>query len=412
MTLTRTFEFSMPMEGIVFGIGTALTTGARTARLGASKVMLMTDRLVRGAGLIDPIERSLRDAHISVEVWDDVVTEPTFPAVAAAVEFCRGGGFDTIVAVGGGSTLDSAKATACLVGNGGTFMDWVDGSRIATQKPGPRLILLATTSGTGADMTRGAGAIDPTTGVKHWLRSRYRSHLTICDPELTRSAPPHVTAATGTDALTQAIESYTNRNHNPLADALNLEAVRLVGRYLRRAVANGDDMEARAAMMYAASVLVGLGFGNAGLHIVHPVSQIVGDRYRIPHGLSLGLLLPYLLEFGLNGCIDKLCDIARALEVPIDGLSPRDGAQRAIDAVRQLLADVGTFRPLREFGATEAELNRLAEDFARRPPEVTGAALAPRPVRTAAELSAVFRRALGTYAAAEVSPALATRGSG
>jgi alcohol dehydrogenase len=390
VSYSGTFEFSIPSNGIVFGAGTATTVGERARRLGASRVMLMTDPQVRSAGLTDPIEQSLRRAELTVEVFDRVATEPTLPAVDGAVEFCRRGDFDTIVALGGGSTLDSSKATSVLVANDGTFMDYTDPSRVAGQRPGPRLVLLATTSGTGADMTRGAGAIDPATGVKHWLVSRQKAELTICDPELTRTAPPHVTAAAGTDALTQAVESYTNRRHNPLADLLNLEAVRIIGRYLPRAVANGEDMEARAGMMYAASVLVGFGFGNAGLHIVHPIAQVVGDRWRIPHGLSLGLLLPYLLEFSLNGCAEKLGDVAEALGEDTTGLAPRAAAERAIAAIRQLLTDVGTFRPLREFGATEDELARLAVQYAARPADP----LAPRPVRGAEELTALFRRAL------------------
>lgn len=390
MSYSATFEFTIPGNGIVFGTGTATTVGERARRLGASRVMLMTDPQVRGAGLADPVEQALRRAELTVDLFDRVATEPTLPAVAGAVDFCQRGDYDTIVALGGGSTLDTAKATSVLVGNGGTFMDYVDPARAPTLRPGPRLVMMATTSGTGADMTRGAGAIDPATGVKHWLVGRHKAELTICDPELTRTAPPHVTAAAGTDALTQAVESYTNRRDNPLADLLNLEAVRIVGRYLRRAVANGEDMEARAAMMYAASCLVGLGFGNAGLHIVHPVAQVVGDRWRIPHGLSLGLLLPDLLEFSLNGCVEKLRRVAEALGEDTRGLAPRAAAERAIGAIRQLLIDVGTLRPLREFGATEDELAALAAQYAARPADP----FAPRPVRSAEELMAVFRRAL------------------
>jgi alcohol dehydrogenase class IV len=391
MSYTDTFEFSLPANGIVFGAGTAASVGERASRLGARRVLLMTDKQVRGAGLVDPILHALRVADHSVDVFDGVATEPTFPAVAESVEMSKRGGYDTIVAVGGGSTLDSAKATSVLTANAGTFVDWTDATRAGEQEPGPRLILLATTSGTGADMTRGAGAIDPATGVKHWLVGRAKAALTICDPELTRTAPPHVTAAAGTDALTQAVESYTNRRYNPLADLLNLEAVRICATYLRRAVANGEDMEARGAMMYAASVLVGLGFGNAGLHIVHPVAQVVGDRYRIPHGLSLGLLLPYLLEFSLNGCVEKLADVAVALGEDVEGLAPREAAERAIGSIRQLLVDVGTHRPLREFGATAEVLDELAERF---PKGGANDHLAPRPVRSADELREVFRRAL------------------
>jgi alcohol dehydrogenase len=386
-----TFEFSIASNGIVFGRGTSRQVGQRAKGIGARRVLLTTDKQVRAAGLLDPVEQSLREAGLEVAVFDEISTEPTFDAVHAGVRFLSQGDFDTIVALGGGSTIDSSKAFALLARNGGQFSDYTRESGFAgAPAHGAPVIALATTSGTGSDMTRGSGAIDPETGIKYWLVGSPKPAVAICDPDLTRSMPPHVTANTGTDALTQAVESYTSRAVHPLADTLNLEAIRLCGRYLRRAVANGDDMEARVAMMYAASALVGVGFGNKGLHAVHPIAQLVGDRWRIPHGRSLGMLLPQVLEWSLNGCVDRLGDVAEALGEDTTGLAPRAAAERAIAAIRQLLTDVGTFRPLREFGATEDELAALAVQYAARPADP----LAPRPVRSAEELTALFRRAL------------------
>lgn len=384
------FEFGLPFNGIVFGVGASKTVGVRASALGAHKVMLTTDKQVRGSGLLDPVEASLREAGLMVDVWDEISTEPTFDSVHAGVRACREGAYDMIVALGGGSTIDSSKAISLLSRNEGQFSDYVDRNNPRQVQPGPQVIALATTSGTGSDMTRGAGAIDPETGIKYWMVGCRRATLAICDPELTRSMPPHVTANTGTDALTQAVESYTSNNVNPMADSLNLEAVAIVGKYLRRAVANGDDMEARTAMMYAASCLVGVGFGNKGLHAVHPIAQLVGDRWRIPHGRSLGLLLPQILEFSMNGCVDRLGQIAEALGEDTTGLSPRAAAEVGIEAVRQLLIDVGTHQPLSEYGATESELEKLAAEFAKLPPSP----LWPRPVRGAEDVMGIFRRAL------------------
>ncbi len=384
------FELGIPFNGIVFGVGTSKTVGQRAKALGASKVMLTTDKSVRGAGLVGPVEESLRAAGLQVDVWDDISTEPTFDSVHAGVRACKAGGYDTIVALGGGSTIDSSKAISLLTRNDGQFSDYVDRDNPRPVQPGPQVIAMATTSGTGSDMTRGAGAIDPETGIKHWMVGCRRASLAICDPELTRSMPPTVTSNTGTDALTQAVESYTNNNVNPMAASMNLEAVGIIGKYLRRAVANGDDMEARTAMMYAASCLVGVGFGNKGLHAVHPISQLVGDRWRIPHGRSLGLLLPYILEFSMNGCVERLGDVAEALGEDTTGLSPRAAAERGIAAIKQLLVDVGTHQPLREYGATESELEKLAVEYAKLPPNP----IFPRPVRSAEDVMSIFRRAL------------------
>jgi alcohol dehydrogenase class IV len=384
------FEFGIPFNGIVFGVGSSKSVGSRAKAIGARKVMLTTDAQVRGSGLLGPIEASLQSAGLSVDVWDGITTEPTFDSVHAGVRACKQGEYDTIVAVGGGSTIDSSKAISLLSRNEGQFSDYVDRDNPRTVQAGPQVIALATTSGTGSDMTRGAGAIDPETGIKYWMVGCRRAALAICDPELTRSMPPTVTANTGTDALTQAVESYTNNNVNPMADSMNLEAVGIVGKYLRRAVANGDDMEARTAMMYAASCLVGVGFGNKGLHAVHPISQLVGDRWRIPHGRSLGLLLPQILEFSMNGCVERLGDVAEALGEDTTGLSPRAAAERGIEAIRQLLIDVGTHQPLREYGATEADLEKLAAEYAKLPPNP----IFPRPVRSAEDVMSIFRKAL------------------
>jgi alcohol dehydrogenase len=390
MDPATTFEFSLPSGGYAFGPGTVRQVGDRARQIGARKIMLMTDRAVRGAGLVDAAEASLKAAGHTFDIWDGVSTEPTFDSVHAGVRHCRAGGYDTIVAIGGGSTIDSSKAVSVLSANDGQFSDFVDPLNLRPVTPGPRVIALATTSGTGSDMTRGAGAIDPETGIKYWLQGSPKVAFAICDPELTRTMPAHVTAMTGTDALTQAVESYTSRRVNPMADLMNLEAVRLIGRHLRRAVANGDDMESRSAMLYAASCLVGVGFGNKGLHAVHPIAQLVGDRWRIPHGLSLGLLLPQILEFSMNGCLERLGDVAIALGEPVEHLSPRGRAEAAIAAIRQILLDVGTHRPLREFGATEADLQVLADRYATVSPNP----LWPRPHRSPADLMGIYLKAL------------------
>jgi alcohol dehydrogenase len=392
MDTSTTFEFTIPANGILFGNGTARQTGRRAKEMGARRVMVTTDKQVRGAGLLAPIEESLREAGLEYEVFDEILTEPTFDAVHGGVRALKAGDFDLIVACGGGSTIDSSKAFALLAKNGGQFSDYTRESGFTGPLPaGVRVIALATTSGTGSDMTRGSGAIDPETGIKYWLVGSPKPALAICDPELTRTMPPTVTANTGTDALTQAIESYTSRAVNPMADTLNLEAISICAKYLRRAVANGDDMEARTAMMYAASALVGVGFGNKGLHAVHPIAQLVGDRWRIPHGRSLGMLLPQIMEWSMNGCVDRLGDVAEALGEDTTGLSPRAAAERGIEAIRQILIDVGTHDPLSKYGATEADLEKLAQERVHMLPAVP---LWPRPKPTPEDLVSIWRNAL------------------
>ena len=390
MDSAATFEFSLQADGYVFGNGTSRQIGKRAAALGARHVLLTTDKQVRGAGLLDRAEESLRDAGIKYTIWDGISTEPTFDSVHAGVRFCQQGEYDVIVAFGGGSTIDSSKAIGLLSRNAGQFSDFVDRDNLRKIVQGPPIIAVATTSGTASDFTRGSGAIDPETGIKYWMVGSNKPAFTIVDPLLTLSMPPVVTANTGTDALTQAVESFTNRMVNPVADLMNLEAVRVIGRSLRHAVANGDDIHARSEMMYAASVLVGSGFGNAGLHHVHPIAQLVGDRWRIPHGRSLGLLLPSILEFSMNGCLEKLGQVAEALGEDVRHKSPRDAARMGIEAIRQMFIDVGTHEPLRNYGVTEDALLPLAERYATLPKM----AVAPRHVQSADEVMEIFLRAL------------------
>lgn len=391
------FRFG-PMTRIDFGVGKAKQAGAIAREFNASAVLLMTDAGLYGLGLTKTIEESLKEAGIRVEVFSGVVTEPTIESVEAAEAMFRDRGCDLIVAVGGGSSMDSAKAVSLLVGNGGKFQDYAQRrtsanwapAKVATKK-GPDVITVPTTAGTGAEATAGAGAFDKESGVKLWAGGPLvRPTVALCDPELTVSMPPRVTADTGFDALSQGIEGVLTRQVNPYADTLLMKAIEAIGKYLPRAFANGADIEARAGMLGAAT-MVGTSFPAAGLIHVHTYAEVLGDLTHLPHGRLIGLMLPHVLEWVAPGCQEKLADIAHALGENVDGLSAAEGAQRCLAAIDRLRNETEMNEPLRTHNVTEAMLQTCAERVwaQHAPRSIAG----PRSFRNQDEVMALLRKA-------------------
>jgi alcohol dehydrogenase class IV len=397
MNWLRDFNLG-PMARVVFGEGRAREAGQLVRELDGTAALVMTDPMLYRLGLTGTIETSLRDAGVGVEVFSEVATEPTLASVEAAVDLYRERGCDVIVAVGGGSSMDSAKAVSLLIGNGGRFTEYTE-RRVGTEwkrgrsidRKGPHVITVPTTAGTGADVTAGCGVFDPETGIKGWAGGpNVRPTVSLCDPVLTTSMPPRVTADTGFDALSQAIEAIVTLQFNPYADALLLTAVETIGRYLPRAFANGSNLEARAAMLGAAT-MVGTAFPFGGLIHVHTYAEVLGDLTHLPHGRLIGLMLPHVLEWSAIGCPEKLVRIARAMGEKVDGLSERAAADRALDAVRRLCAEVEINEPLRSHDVTEATLRTCAERvYAQHTPRSVGG---PRSFRNLDEVLSLLMQA-------------------
>lgn len=397
MNWLNDFRFG-PMSRIVFGVGKATEAGSIARELEGTAALVMTDAMIHRLGLTTVIEESLRDAGVRVELFNGVVTEPTLASVEAAVAMYQERNCDLIVAVGGGSSMDSAKAVSLLIGNGGRFPDyaqrrigpdWSPGK--AASKKGPDVITVPTTAGTGAEATSGCGVFDPESGIKLWAGGPHvRPTVALCDPTLTTSMPPRVTADTGFDALSQGIEGVLTLQASPYADTLLLTAIEAIGQYLPKAFANGQNMEARAAMLGAAT-MVGTSFPFAGLIHVHTYAEVLGDLTHLPHGRLIGLMLPHVLEWVAIGCPEKLTRIARALGEPVDGLSVREGAERCVAAVRRLAAACEINEPLRSHNVTEADLQTCAERvFAQHAPRSNGG---PRSFRNVDEVLALLKRA-------------------
>lgn len=397
MSWLHDFRFG-PMSQIVFGVGKAREAGSIAKGLQGTAALLMTDGMLYKLGLTGQIEASLKEAGVRVEVFDGVVTEPTLASVEAAVAMYKERDCDLIVAVGGGSSMDSAKAVSLLIGNGGQFQEYTQRrtganwapAKVASKK-GPDIIAVPTTAGTGAEATGGCGVFDPESGIKLWAGGPYvRPTVALCDPALTTSMPPKVTADTGFDALSQGIEGYLTLSVNPYADTLLLHAIEAIGQNLPKAFANGQNMEARAGMLGAAT-MVGTSFPAAGLIHVHTFAEVLGDLTHLPHGRLIGLMLPHVLEWVAPACPEKLTVIARALGENVDGLSAREGAEKALVAVRRLRSECEVEEPLSSHGMSEEAVQTCAERvFSQHAPRSNGG---PRGFRNLEEVLTVLRAA-------------------
>ncbi len=356
-------EFQCPAK-IVTGDGAATALGAQAQSLGITRAVVVTDKILRDkTDFVTGAVASLKTAGIPAEVFDDVEPDPLVGTARRSAEFARRVAPDGIVGLGGGSPLDIAKATAAILANE-TPLDqmWGVGN---IPKPALPMILLPTTAGTGSEVTPNCILTDVKPDGGHMKKGIVSPHIlartAIVDPLLTVTAPPAVTAASGMDALTHAIETYVSKSAQPITLPLALDAIRLIGKYLRRAVANGSDLEARRHMANA-SMLAGLAFANGFLGAVHAIAMAMGGQFDVPHGVANALMLPYVMEFNEMAATEKFAAIAEALGEPIHGLSEREAARRATLAVHQLVTDVGLPHILADVKIDEDRIPKLAEE--------------------------------------------------
>jgi alcohol dehydrogenase class IV len=373
-------EWSFHSAGeIIFGRGSVRRAGEAVRRLGAQRALLITDPGLIAAGLHEGVEQSLTEAGVEVDRFDGGQAKPTLDAVAACVAAAQAKEYGALVALGGGSNIDLAKAAAVVLRYGGSAEAYFGEHQV----PGPivPLVAVSTTAGTGSEVSAASVLADPARNRRGAILSNYlRPQVAIYDPLLTVSCPRQVTADAGIDALTHAVEAYMVVGYRtelgvgepaglyqgrfPLSDLLAEHAIVLVGRYLRRAVYQGGDLEAREGM-HLASLLAGMAFSNAGLTAVHALEYPVGVSTGCTHGAGNGLLLPYVMAYNVPGCPEQLAIVARLLGEEVTGLSVWQAAERAAVAVQRLKEEVGIPMKLRELGVKEADLRSLAEATAQ-----------------------------------------------
>jgi alcohol dehydrogenase class IV len=359
MPLPELFEFLVAAR-ILYGPGTVKETGFEVQKLGGSRVFLVTDRVLEQAGLAERAIRGLDGAADLAGVFADVPPNSEVSVVERGAAAALAAGCDLLLAVGGGSVIDTAKAVNLLVCQGGSLLDY-EGAGLITHPLLP-LIAIPTTAGSGSEVSIGAVIRDEARGLKLELNSRFMApDVAILDPELTLTMPPGLTAATGLDALTHAVESYLSTNAQPLGDALALAAVRMIAANLRQAVWQGDDLEARANMLLASN-MAGIAMNNALLGIVHAMAHPCSGHYGVAHGLVNAILLPYGMEFNLPVAASRLAGIAAALGVDTHGLDTDRAARAGIACVRPLAHDCCLPDRLSQSGVPHSGLAQLAAD--------------------------------------------------
>jgi len=341
-----------------FGVGALDTIGDEANKLAAKHALIVTDPGVYKAGLADSVKERLSKAKLSVDVFPEAEPEPTFPRLNAAAEQFGKESYDLLLGVGGGSSMDTAKGLSILLAHGGKGQDY--GGVDKVPGPGIPIFTLPTTAGTGSEVTNIAIFDDTEKGRKLGIVSPYLlARLALVDPTLTYGCPPKVTAASGIDALIHAIECYTGTKANTFSDALALEAMRLIAGNLRTAVKNGSDKEARNRMSEGA-LMAGIAFGNSGVAAVHALAYPLGSRFHVPHGVANGVLLPYVTECNLSANLPRYAIVAQMLGVKTQGLSLQKAAEKGLEAIKALAADIGIPLHLRDLGVPREALEEMA----------------------------------------------------
>lgn len=373
--MTRTTWTFHSASQLLFGREALQQLGEVAGRLGARRVLIVTDPILSKTGLADRVRAPLSAGGIAVEVFSGGEPEPSMRAADAAIGLARTFRPDAVVGLGGGSNMDLAKITATVLTHGGAPRDYVGDDKI----PGPimPLICVPTTAGTGSEVSAAAVLTDTDNHIKVGILSNYlRPRVALVDPLMTVSCPPKVTADSGIDALTHAVEAFTAvdnatfplppgertvyQGRHPFGDLLAEKAIALIGANLRRAVTDGQDLDAREGMALGAT-LAGLAFSNVGVAVVHALEYPVGGAVHCSHGCGNGLLLPYVMRFNLPARVREMAAIARLLGEDIKGLTDAQAAERGIAAVERLRADIGIPRRLRDIGVKEDQLRPFAE---------------------------------------------------
>ena len=350
--------FSLPGVNY-YGQGAIANLGAEMKEHQATKVFLVSDSGVASAGLVEQVTELIKGTGLDVIKYLDVKPEPTVEDLETCLEVFNDNRCDLIIGLGGGSPIDVAKGVSVLATNEGSILDYVGVNLIP--KPGIPKFLIPTTSGTGAEVTKNAIFTDQKEKLKKGVVSKHLlPDVAIVDSELTLSVPPAVTSATGMDALTHAIESYTSPKATIQTDLYALKAIELIGASLRRAVAFGSDKEARENMALG-SVFAGISLANAGVGAVHACAYPLGGKFETGHGVTNALLLPYIMEYNLIGDLQKYANIARAMGEVTEMLSLREQAELASKAVFSLSRDIGIPQKLSEFGVKKEDIPGLAE---------------------------------------------------
>jgi alcohol dehydrogenase class IV len=358
MIQTQAFSVNQPTR-IIFGVNAVKQLGGMIAELGGRRVFLVADPGLKQSGIVKQIEAILAAANVPFTLYDKVTPEPGLKLADQGLKLAKKNKCDCVVGLGGGSALDIAKAVSILLTNGGRAEDYLGLGKI--KQRGIPKIMIPTTAGTGAEVTFTAVFINEKTNSKGGMNGYpLYPDAAILDPALTLSLPPHVTAATGIDAFTHALEAFVSTQAHTVSDMYSLEAMGLISNNLGIAYANGSNLEARSAMLLG-SLLGGKALATAGVGLVHAMAYPLGGMFNTAHGLANAVLLPYVVEYNIIGSPEKFATVAQVMGYETEGLPLREAAELAVEAVHQLNADVGIPGSLADLNIPTSKIPEMAK---------------------------------------------------
>lgn len=356
------FNFYFPTR-VQCSSGIAKKTGQLLKPYSIEKLLIITDPGLMASSIVDGILQSLREADIPYEIFSGVEPNPTTDVLEAAIAFLAETGCDAVLGFGGGSSIDTAKGVVAMATNPGGILDYEGYDKLKVQ-PLP-LFAIPTTAGTGSECTASTVFTNKETLFKTVIVSPLLyPKLAILDPDLTLNLPPAITAATGMDALTHAIESYVSKQANPISQGMAIHAIRLISQSLFKAYVVGSDVESREKMLVA-SLLAGIAFAQSKLGNVHAISHTLGGVFNIPHGIANAALLPYVVSFNLVACPERYRDIALAMGQDISGLTDLQAARTVVPRVVALNESLGIPSNIKDLGVDLAVLSKMVSDSMR-----------------------------------------------
>lgn len=352
------YDFMMPSVNFM-GAGSVKVVGEQCKLLGGEKALLVTDPGMIKSGIVNTVKLYIEEAGVKTVLFDGVEPNPKDRNIMEGLKVFKEEKCDLIVTIGGGSSHDCGKGIGIMASHEGNIYDYAGIETLTNDLP--PVVCVNTTAGTASEVTRHCVVTNTDINVKFVVvSSKNTPSISINDPELMVKKPVGLTASTGMDALTHAVESYVSLGANPVTDACAVQSIKLIAKYLRIAVANGENIEARENMAYA-SLLAGMAFNNAGLGYVHAMAHQLGGFYDMAHGVANAILLPHVERYNMISNLEKFADIAVFMGENVEGLSAREAAEKAIESMVQLSKDVGIPTGLAEFDVKPESFEEMAK---------------------------------------------------
>ncbi len=356
------FDFFVK-SNITFGRGAVEKLPELLSGYEIKNLMVVYDGGVKAAGIAEKVLDQVKKAEVNVTIFDEVIPNPTNEVVEKAAAIARKAEVDGFVAVGGGSSIDTAKAINVLMTNPGTISEY--GGMNMVKNPCLPLIAVPTTAGTSSEITNVSALIDTEKVIKYVvIDNKIVASDVIADPEFTKTAPAGVTAATGMDAITHAVESYISNMATPLTEYHSLKGLQILHSNIARVVKDGSDMEAREQMMLGC-IITGFGFSNANLGLVHGIAHTLSAHFGLAHGMANATVLPYVMEYNADSCPEKMVELAKAIDLPVSGSIEEDKYLLA-DELKKLIKEL-KIKTLSEQGIDRKDFDMLAEDVLKEP---------------------------------------------